>query len=171
MKPLFSALAILFCASISLSQATTSTPQGGVEDVVKISTTLIQIDATVTDKKGNIVKGLTADDFEIYENDKKQLITNFSFVELQPDVPPVAREIKPDKNSVPIPLPPSKLRPEQVQRTVALVVDDLGLSFGSVYEGRSSLKKFVDEQMQQADLAAIIRTSSGVGALQHFTSD
>ena len=171
MKPLLSALAILFCASISWSQTPTPTPQGGVEDVVKISTTLIQIDATVTDKKGNLVKGLTADDFEIYENDKAQVITNFSFVELQPDLPPVAREIKPDKNFIPIPLPPTKLRPEQVQRTVALVVDDLRLSFGSTYVVRSALKKFVDEQMQPGDLVAIIRTSSGVGALQQFTSD
>jgi hypothetical protein len=54
-------------------------------DVVSVSTNLVQVDATVLDKDGNIVTGLTADDFEIYENNKKQPITNFSSVELQPD--------------------------------------------------------------------------------------
>jgi VWFA-related protein len=66
---------------------------------------------------------------------------------------------------------PTTLRRDQVRRTVALVVDDLGLSFGSVDSVRSALKKFVDEQMQPGDVVAIIRTGSGVGVLQQFTSD
>jgi len=33
------------------------------------------------------------------------------------------------------------------------------------------LKKFVDEQMQDGDLVAIIRTGAGIGALQQFTTD
>jgi VWFA-related protein len=150
-------------------------PTPPVEDssVVKITTTLIQIDATVLDKKGKPVTGLTADDFEIYENNKKQQITNFSFVELEPDksTAAVALPVKPSKNSIPIPPVPTRLRPEQVRRTVALVVDDLGLSFPSVNPVRSALKKFVDQQMQPGDLVAIIRTGSGAGALQQFTSD
>lgn len=70
-----------------------------------------------------------------------------------------------------VPLPPARLRPEQVRRTFALVVDDLGLSFESAHFVRQGLKKFVDEQMQPNDLVAIIRTRSGVGALQQFTAD
>jgi VWFA-related protein len=141
------------------------------KDVVKISTNLIQIDATVLDKNGRIVTGLTADDFEIYENNKKQQITNFSFVELEPDKSTEPAIVKPGKNSIPIPSVPGNLRPEQVHRTLALVVDDLGLSFGSMNAVKSALKKFVDEQMQPGDLVAIIRTSKGVGVLQQFTSD
>jgi VWFA-related protein len=52
-----------------------------------------------------------------------------------------------------------------------LVVDDLSLSFESAYQTRKALKKFVDEQMQEGDLVAIIRTGAGIGALQQFTSD
>src|SRR6201999_861396 len=74
-----------------------------------------------------------------------------------------------DKNAPPA--PPVRLRPDQVQRTMALVVDDLGLSFESAVLVRRALKKFVDEQMQPNDLVAIIRTGSGIGALQQFTSD
>jgi len=51
------------------------------------------------------------------------------------------------------------------------VVDDLTLSFESTYYVRRALKKFVDEQMQEGDLVAIIRTGAGIGALQQFTTD
>src|SRR5260370_6849334 len=67
--------------------------------------------------------------------------------------------------------PPVKLRPDQVRRTVAMVVDDLGLSFESMAQIRGALKKFVDQQMQPGDLVAIIRTGAGMGAVQKFTSD
>ena len=68
-------------------------------------------------------------------------------------------------------MPPSNLRPEQVRRTIALVVDDLGLSFESTVYTRTALRKFVEQQMQPGDLVAIVRTSAGAGALQQFTSD
>jgi hypothetical protein len=63
------------------------------------------------------------------------------------------------------------MRPEDVRRTIALVVDDLGLSFQSTNYVRRALKQFVDQQMQAGDLVAIVRTSGGIGALQQFTSD
>jgi VWFA-related protein len=145
-------------------------PRTENQDVVRVSTNLIQIDATVVDKDGNIVSGLTADDFEIYENNKKQQITNFSFIDVQPTRSEGFPAVK-KKNVPAVPPMPGSLRPEQVRRTVALVVDDLGLSFGSIDKVKNALKKFVDEQMQPGDLVAIIRTSSGVGVLQQFTSD
>lgn len=153
------------------SQIPTQRPKAGEDDVVKISTNLIQVDATVLDKNGKIVSYLAEDDFEIYENGKKQQITDFSFVELEPDRPTEPIAGKPGKDSIPVPRVPIKLRPEQVRRTVALVVDDLGLSFGSIDAVRSALKKFVDAQMQPGDLVAIIGTGSGAGVLQRFTSD
>jgi len=58
-----------------------------------------------------------------------------------------------------------------VRRSIALVVDDLGLSFESVYYVRNAIRKFVDEQMKSGDMVAIIRTGAGVGALQQFTTD
>ncbi|HEX8423473.1 MAG TPA: VWA domain-containing protein, partial [Pyrinomonadaceae bacterium] len=69
------------------------------------------------------------------------------------------------------PVASSRLRYQQVRRTIALVVDDLGLSFASTNWTKVALRKFVDEQLQPGDLVAIIRTSSGVGTLQQFTTD
>ncbi len=167
----FSAIffAVFFLPTFSVhAQNPTGTPS---EDVLKISTTLIQADVTVTDKDGKVVTDLKPEDFEIYENGKKQEITNFSFVLVDAKSAPkeAVKTSKPTKNSIPI--PPVKLKAEQVRRTYALVVDDLGLNFANVFWVQQSLKKFVNEQMQEGDLVAIVRTGSGIGALQSFTSD
>ena len=165
---IFSAIfsAVFFLPTVSAyAQTPTGTPP---DDLIKISTTLIQVDVTVTDKKGRVVTDLKPEDFEIYENGKKQEMTNFSFISLNSKSEPV-KSPPAAKNS--IPLPPVKLKAEQVRRTYALVVDDLGLDFASSFWVKKALIKFVNEQMQEGDLVAILRTGSGIGALQSFTSD
>ncbi|HVS82281.1 MAG TPA: VWA domain-containing protein [Pyrinomonadaceae bacterium] len=139
-------------------------------DVVRITTNLVQVDAVVTDKNGKVVTDLKPEEVQIFEDGKPQKITHFSYN--VSETPVVERPAKPapaDKNAPPV--PPVALKPEQVRRTMAIVVDDLGLSFESTYFVRRALKKFVDEQMQPGDLVAIVRTSGGMGALQQFTSD
>ena len=150
----------------------TQTPQrASEEDVVRITTNLVQVDAVITEKNGKQVTDLRPDELQILEDGKPQKIDNFSYVSLdsaaRSSAAVAAKSV--DKNAPP--LPPVKLRPEQVRRTIALVVDDLGLSFESTHFVRDALRKFLDEQMQPNDLVAIIRTAGGVGALQQFTSD
>ena len=153
------------------SQNPVATPPP-IEDgeVVKISTTLIQVDATVTDRRGRIIRNLKPEDFEVFENGKKQEITAFSFISAKG-----VRTTKPLEKTKKEPLVdppiPTKLKPEQIRRTIALVVDDLSLSFESVHFVRRALRKFVNEQVQEGDLVAIIRTGGGIGALQQFTFD
>lgn len=172
MKKIFASLLLIFlCALSNFSQTATPTPKPPADDdVVKISTTLIQVDVTVTDRDGKVVKDLKPEDFEIYENGKKQEVTNFSFVSTDSATKQTLVKSR-DKEKPLIPLPPVPIKPEQVRRTIALVVDDLGLSFESVYQVRRALRKFVDEQMQPNDLVAVVRTGSGMGALQQFTTD
>ncbi|MCI0524771.1 MAG: VWA domain-containing protein [Acidobacteria bacterium] len=153
-------------------QAPAQTPAGGQETTVRISTQLVQIDATVTDKKGEHVEDLTEDDFELMVDGKKQSITYFRHVRLPDPKRLATAEPNAPKSSAPLPVTPMKtIAPEQVSRTIAFVVDDLGLSFESAYYARRAIKKFVDEQMEEGDLVAIIRTGRGLGALQQFTSD
>lgn len=169
MKKIFPALALIFLFStVLLAQNPPPPPPIDETDVVKITTTLIQIDVTVTDKKGNIVKDLKPEEVEIYENGKRQEISNFTFIN---GVREKTAETPENSQQSNILIPPSAVRPEQVSRTIALVVDDLTLSFESTYYVRRALKKFVDEQMQDGDLVAIIRTGAGIGALQQFTTD
>ena len=165
------AVLILLCAVATLAQKAnpSPTPQPADQtDVVKVTTALIQVDVTVTDKKGKIVSDLRPDEIEVYENGEKQSITKFSFVNNAR--PTEETPAKPGEKN-PTVLPPTAIRAEHVRRTIALVVDDLTLSFESTYWVRRALKKFVDEQMQDGDLVAIIRTGAGIGALQQFTND
>jgi VWFA-related protein len=139
------------------------------QDVVKIGVTLVQIDAIVTDKQGRQVTNLTADDFEIYEDSKRQLITNFSYFKTDSAEPPLPSPPQPTIKDAP-PAPFTALKPSQVRRSIAIVIDD-AMSFAEIDATREALRKFVDEQMQPGDLVSIVRTIGGMGALQRFTSD
>jgi VWFA-related protein len=143
------------------------------DDVVKISVTLVQIDAVVTDQQGKQVTDLKPEDFELFEDNRRQQITNFSYVNAEPASGETAVPSTRTNPTAPPgpPIGPTRLRPDQVRRTIALVVDDILMSFESIGLVRESLKKFVDEQMQPGDLVAIIRTGAGTGALQQFTAD
>ncbi len=174
-----SLLALLLTCTLAVSTAgqqpavQTTTPATEQDEVVHITTNLVQVDAVVTDRSGKQITDLSPTDFEIYEDGHPQAITNFSYVKLQPVAATAAPNAaaKARRDPAAPPAPPLQLRPEQVRRTMALVVDDLGLSFESMYFVRKSLKKFVDEQVQPGDLVAVIRTGAGIGALQQFTTD
>lgn len=146
------------------------------EDVVRITTNLVQVDAIITDKDGKQVTDLRPEEIQIYEDGRPQKITHFSYIKTDNATVAQPVAVKPNKPAAPAdkyapPPPPVHLRPEQVRRTIAIVVDDLGLSFESTAYVRQALKKFVDQQVQPGDLIAIIRTAGGMGALQQFTSD
>ncbi len=140
------------------------------DDVVRITSNLVQIDAVVTDKQGRQVTDLKAEEFEILADGKPQKITNFSYVQNVPDPGPTPAALAEEKSGVVAP-PPARLRPEQVRRTVAFVFNDLEMSWESVHYARRAIKKFVDEQMQPGDFVAILPASGGSGALQQFTND
>ena len=142
------------------------------DDVVVITTNLVQVDAVVTDKNDEPVTDLRAEDFEILEGGRAQQITNLSYIALEPSAaaqPPETIGATPAKNNATTPAVP--LRPEQVRRTVALVVDELCMTQLSHLTVRDSLKKFVDEQIRVGDLVGIFSTRGGAGALQQFTND
>jgi len=161
-KPLL-ALVMLACAYFpALSQTKTD------DDVVRITTNLVQIDAVVT-KNGKLVPNLKAEDFEIFEDGRRQTITSFAFISNVPAAT-TPRNADPAASRDPsIPAPP--LKRDDPRRTLAIVVDDLGLSAESMSDVRRQLRKFVAEQMQPHDLVAIIRTGTEIGALQQFTND
>src|SRR6266436_330450 len=75
------------------------------QDVVRITTNLVQVDVVVT-KDGKQVTDLKPEDFEIFEDGKPQTITNFSYRSNVPGnaplaAPPVAKSK--DKTAPPIP--------------------------------------------------------------------
>jgi VWFA-related protein len=139
------------------------------QDVVRISTALVQVDVVVT-KDGKQVADLKAEDFELLEDGRRQQITNFAYISIN-STGSSTSTTNPNPNTV-LPVTPAKPPvPHEVRRTVAIVVDDLGMSFQSMANLRHYLHKFVSESLGPNDLVAIIRTGGEVGALQQFTTD
>lgn len=138
------------------------------DSVVRITTNLVQVDAVVT-KDGKVVPDLTPNDFVITEDGRPQTITHFSYVSNVPNQTAIAKAAPSTTNAAVV--LPAVVRRDQIRRTIAIVVDDLGLSLESMRSVKDKLRKFVDEQVQAQDLVAIIRTGGEVGALQQFTTD
>ena len=139
------------------------------DSVVRITTSLVQVDAVVT-KDGRMVTDLTPNDFVLTEDGRPQTITHFSYVSNVPNAEkPVATATPSTTNTTVI--IPAVVRRDEPRRTIAIVVDDLGISLDSIRAVKEQLRKFVDEHLQPQDLVAIIRTGGEVGVLQQFTTD
>ena len=66
---------ILF-AAIGAAQDQQSPPP---TTVIRTETRVVLVDAVVTDKKNNYIHDLNQKDFKVWEDDKSQSITSFSF--------------------------------------------------------------------------------------------
>jgi VWFA-related protein len=159
---LLTAIAILVFPSIG-TFAQTATP--APDDVVKISTKLVQLDAVVTDKAGNQVKELKTTDFEILQDGKPQKIVGLSYVDTDLGT-------RTDKEQTTAGLPVQS-RAAGAGRIITFIVDDgnCSTSFSGMNAAREALQKFVREQMLPNDRVAIYRTRAGSSMLQQYISD
>ena len=139
--------------------------------VVRISTNLVQVDVTVTDKDGVQIADLKPEEFEIYEDGQLQEITAFTNVgsssQLRSRVDSSVGGLDPNTAYSRTPPPPIRLRPDQVRRTIAIVVPSL--SFASTFAVRETLKDFIRDRLEPNDLVGIF--APRLNLLQQFTSD
>ena len=142
------------------------------KDVVRITTNLVQIDAVVTDKDGNQITNLTANNFELLQDGKPQRIVNFSYVNTATpnETPTTSAGKKDSKTAIP---PPIRVRPENTGRLITFIVDDgnCAASHSGMFAAEEGLEKFVKEQMQPNDLVAVYQTRAGSSMFQQYTSD
>ncbi len=163
---------LLLIAIVAVTTVTAQTPQKPTQEepaeVLRITTALVQTDVVVTDKNDRPITDLRREDFELYENGKKQDVKFMEFVSVEE-----GRRTEGDR---PASLPPGAevphdLSAKELKRVVAFVVDDLTIPFEDMPTVRQMLLDFVNNQMRDGDLVAIIRTVGGKGLLQQFTSD
>lgn len=135
---------------------------------IKVNVNLVQIDVTVTGKEGKHIEGLKAEDFEVFQDGKRQPVTNVVWVGKKPAL---SQETLLRIRAASGPAPARQLRKDEVRRTVILFVDDLSLSAAGMYYTQDALKKFAAANLQEGDLVALFRSSTGVSFSQQFSSD
>jgi VWFA-related protein len=130
---------------------------------IRANTRLVMVDVVVTDKKGQPVTGLKADDFTVEENGKKQKVSVF--------VPPGTAT-----GPQPTPVPPGVLsnHPEHIGPAgvpTVLLLDATNSPFKDQAYARSQMLKYVLEQSQSGHPMAIYALLDQVYVLQQFTTD
>ena len=159
-KRLFTAaLACLVMVSVAVSQSKQTDKKTQQDDPsIQLQSQLLEIHAVVTDKKGNVIKNLKKEDFEIFENNNPQTISFFS-----------TDSIPTSTSGNPAATGQKSLPPQTPTRTVAIYVDTLNLSISSLQWTKQALNKFIDQQLTDGDAAAIITSTGSLGILEQFT--
>jgi VWFA-related protein len=126
---------------------------------------LVHLDVSVLDNNRRPVKGLTAEDFTIYEDGKPQTVAVFNAVDLlDPPAPSTAwlRDVAPDV----------KRNTDVVdRRLITIVMDDATIPFDQVMiKSAREIGRQVIERLGPNDLAAIVFTRDNRNA-QEFTND
>ena len=126
--------------------------------VVQSGVDLVPVDVVVTSAAGHPVVDLEAANFEIFEDGRRQTVTHCQYIAL--DASPAVVGNTP-------PTIPRPLRPEDVRRVMALLVD-ADRAFPATAQ---LLARFVDDEIRPDDLAAVVTTRDGGRIVQPFTAD
>jgi VWFA-related protein len=132
----------------------------GAPTVVRISVERIQIDAVVTDKHGRQVTDLTPADLEVYQDGRKQQLSELAYVRVGEPARAAAPGEAPRSETGSAAAPPAVAPP----RTILFVIDDLSLSEHSFDRMRRSLRHTV-QQLAPSDHVDVISTARGFSAL------
>jgi VWFA-related protein len=134
---------------------------------LRVLVNLVPLRVVVRDSKGSAVSTLRKEDFQLFQDGKPQIISNFSVV-LPPSAPhpdatsTAAGAPQPGGSSA----PPAFLPPS---RFVALLFDDAHLNMQDALQARLAAMKYVDASLAPTDRAAIY-TMSGQFQVD-FTED
>jgi VWFA-related protein len=162
---LFVALAISAAVTAAAQRPEQGSGQGPEQTdeprpVFRLSVSLVQVDAVVTDRKGRHVTTLGPADFQVLQDGKPQPVTAVAYVRAD------ERYLDASGAPEPVVIPTS---PRQARRVIALVVDDSRMTFESIYHTRMGLQRFVDGELQADDLVTIVTTSGTRGTSWPFT--
>ena len=149
-------LALLLLAGRPAGQEATKPDPG---PIFRLSVSLVQLDAVVTDRKGHHVTDLGPSDFLVMQDGRPQPVTAVAYVR--------ADERLLDETGTPIVSRPTS--PRDARRVIAVIVDDSRMSFESIARTRTVLRRFVDEQLMPDDLVCLVTTSGRIGSQWDFT--
>ena len=165
--PVLSLLFVSFSAFSAYSQTPNDT-----EDVVKITTKLVQVDVVVTDKSGQQVRDLKPTEFEVTQDGKRQQITAATYVSPRSGpTTPVINDLRSGGKNAGGPAATRSVN--ATGRLIAFLIDDGSCSatIWGMDVAKKAVSAFVREKMQPDDLVAIYRTRAGSSVFQQYTSD
>jgi VWFA-related protein len=134
---------------------------------LRVETDLVEVGAVVRDDHGRSIAGLTARDFQVFDQGKERPIESLSVETLAASggTGAALRSGSADTvDALPQPAPTAVRAP----RFIALYFDDLGTNAGDLMHARLAAQRFVEEGLAPGDRVAIF-TSSATHTLD-FTS-
>src|SRR5271170_229893 len=115
--------------------------------VIKTESRVVLVDAVVTDKKGHYVTDLAQDDFKVFEDNKEQAISSFSY-ESDP-----ARQAAGQRHYM------------------ILFFDNSSMEMGDQMQARKTAAKFIESNAGPDRLMAVVNFGGSLVIRQNFTGD
>jgi len=145
---------------VPASQASQQTP------TFKTQVEFVEVDALVTDQQGNFVRDLTKNDFQVFEDGKRQTISTFSLVDI-----PIERFERPLFSPRPIERDVQSNERPFDGRVYVLILDDLHVAPQRTARVRTAARQFIEQRLGANDLMAVIFTGGRSQDAQEFTSN
>jgi VWFA-related protein len=180
------ALAILALAAMNLHAQQSQQPAQKNQSqpfTMRVQSEMVLVNVSVRDKKGNFVKGLTANDFTVLEDGKAQKIVHFD-VENVDAVQSAALEQQnllnaSPKQTAPATSPaeappaaaPLATDPLKDHRLLILFFDLTSMQPEEIERAVKSAEDYVAKQMAPADLVAVVSLGTTLTIDQDFTTD
>ena len=155
--------AVLAALAPTLEVSAGQTVQALGQPTFRAGVEVIEVAVSVTDEDGRPVRELTADDFEIYEDDARQPVVAFTHVDI-----PVERFDVP--LSHPAADAASSAPGEPAGRVYLLLLDDLHTHALRTEEVRAIARDFIENTLLANDVATVALTS-GLAPSPPFTSN
>ena len=155
-------------------------PQQQPRPIFRSGVDLVMVNVVVRDKDGQVVRGLTRNDFVVTEDGRPQAISTFGFEELDvrpldmaaPSIPTVLGSIG---KAAATPAAPSA---ESVpaadfhgRRLIVLLFDLSSMQPEEVQRALDSARDYVTRRLTPADVMAITSLSTSLQVVQDFTAD
>jgi len=133
------------------------------EDVIRITSNLVNLDVMVKDKKGKAITDLKAEDFVLSENGVRQKIEFFDSTLAGGNAP---------RQPATISLSTGPGAPNNLPRNIiALVLDGQTTEGANLKHVRDGMTKYIRERISDSDSVALFAISGGLQLLQPFTQD
>lgn len=165
-------LSAIFLLTAQAQPKPPSKPSSSGDQTIRIETQVVQVEVTVTDKQGKVIRDLKREDFELKEDGKPQDIAYFSVGTATRPARWLGTEPKAKPQDATLPTITTTAPTEALAgRYIVLAIDDLHLSAATLMQARQALLKFVEQQVGSGDQVALMTTSGQLGMFQQFTND